>query len=233
MRAIEFIVTEIDVAEKQSSKYCIVIPDTQVFCEGTPFERPNVDDTDSIGYDDIGGYREALALMKIIIGEVLERPDTGLYRNLGTKPPSNVLLFGPPGTGKTRIARAVANETGAAFFLINGPEIMSGQMGKSEENLRDVFERASENAPAIIFIDDTDAIFPKSGKTQREAEHYGRVVSTLRTCMDDIKKKIMMMSRVIFIAATNRPDAIDPFLRRFGRFDQEVRTCAQRFPADC
>ncbi len=128
-------------------------------------------------------------MMKIIIGEALERPDTGLYRNLGTKLPANVLLFGPPGTGKTRIARAVTNETGAAFFLINSPEIMSGQMGKSEENLRDVFERASEVAPAIIFIDEIDAIIPKSGQTQREAEHYRRVVSTLRTCMDDIKKK--------------------------------------------
>jgi transitional endoplasmic reticulum ATPase len=132
-----------------------------------------------------------------------------------------MLLFGPPGTGKTRIARAVANETGARFFLINGPEIMSGQMGKSEENLRNVFVEAEKEAPAIIFIDEIDSIAPKREKANGEVER--RVVSTLLTCMDGMKGR----SRVMVMAATNRPNAIDTALRRFGRFDKEVRICAQ------
>ena len=179
-----------------------------------PVERPDDDEMNSIGYDDIGGCREALALIREVVELPIRHPD--LYKNLGTKPPKGVLLFGPPGTGKTRIARAVANETGAAFFLINGPEIMSGQMGKSEENLRDVFTKATESAPAIIFIDEIDAIAPKREKAQGEVER--RVVSTLLTCMDGMKGR----TRVMVMAATNRPNSIDTALRRFGRFDKEV-----------
>ena len=174
---------------------------------------------DDIGYDDIGGCGKALAMIRECVELPIRHPD--LFKNLGIKAPKGMLLYGPPGTGKTRIARAVANETGAHFFLINGPEIMSGQMGKSEENLRNVFTEAEKEAPSIIFIDEIDAIAPKREKANGEVER--RVVSTLLTCMDGMKGR----SRVMVMAATNRPNAIDTALRRFGRFDKEVRECAQ------
>merc|ERR1739842_35742 len=125
-------------------------------------------------------------------------------------------MGGPPGTGKTLMARAVANETGAFFFLINGPEIMSKLAGESESNLRKAFEEAEKNAPAIIFIDELDSIAPKREKTHGEVER--RIVSQLLTLMDGLKQR----SQTIIMAATNRPNSIDPALRRFGRFDREV-----------
>merc|ERR550514_1295618 len=125
-------------------------------------------------------------------------------------------MFGPPGSGKTLIARAVANETGAFFFLINGPEVMSKRSGESESNLRKAFEEAEKNSPAIIFIDEIDAIAPKREKTQGEVEC--RIVSQLLTLMDGLKAR----SHVVVIGATNRPNTIDAALRRFGRFDREV-----------
>merc|ERR1712224_919097 len=131
-------------------------------------------------------------------------------------PPKGILMFGPPGSGKTLIARAVANETGAFFFLINGPEIMSKLAGESESNLRKAFEEAEKNAPSIIFIDEIDSIAPKREKTQGEVER--RIVSQLLTLMDGMKKR----SHIIVMGATNRPNSIDPALRRFGRFDREI-----------
>ena len=139
-----------------------------------------------------------------------------LFKNLGIKPPKGVLLHGPPGTGKTQIARAVANETGAFFIVINGPEIMSKMAGESESNLRSVFEEAEKNAPAIIFIDEIDSIAPNREKTHGEVEK--RVVSQLLTLMDGMKGR----NNVVVIAATNRPNTLDPALRRFGRFDREI-----------
>lgn len=139
-----------------------------------------------------------------------------LFKNLGIKPPRGVLLYGPPGSGKTMIARAVANETGAFFFLINGPEIMSKMAGESESNLRRAFEEAQKNAPAIIFIDEIDSIAPKRDKSSGEVEK--RVVSQMLTLMDGIKGR----QHVVVIAATNRPNSIDQALRRFGRFDREL-----------
>merc|ERR1719498_1754826 len=139
-----------------------------------------------------------------------------LFKTLGVKPPKGVLLFGPPGSGKTLIARAVANETGAFFFLINGPEIMSKMAGESESNLRKAFEEAEKNAPAIIFMDEIDSIAPKRDKTNGEVER--RIVSQLLTLMDGLKGR----ANVIVIGATNRPNTIDPALRRFGRFDREI-----------
>ena len=121
-----------------------------------------------------------------------------------------------PGTGKTLIARAVANETGAFFFLINGPEIMSKLAGEAESNLRKAFEEAEKNSPAIIFIDEIDSIAPKREKTNGEVER--RIVSQLLTLMDGLKGR----GQVVVIGATNRPNSIDPALRRFGRFDREI-----------
>lgn len=126
-----------------------------------------------------------------------------LFKNLGVKPPKGVLLYGPSGSGKTLIARAVANETGAFFFLINGPEIMSKMAGEAESNLRKAFEEAEKNTPAIIFIDELDSIAPKREKAGGEVEK--RVVSQLLTLMDGTKSR----GHVIVIAATNRPNSID------------------------
>jgi len=139
-----------------------------------------------------------------------------LFKTLGVKPPRGVLLHGPPGSGKTLIARAVANETGAFFFLINGPEIMSKMAGESESNLRKAFEEAEKNSPSIIFIDEIDSIAPKRDKANGEVEK--RIVSQLLTLMDGLKKR----SSVVVIGATNRQNALDPALRRFGRFDREI-----------
>lgn len=127
-----------------------------------------------------------------------------------------MLLYGPPGSGKTMIARAIANETGAFFFLLNGPEIMSKMAGEAEGNLRKAFEEAEKNSPAIIFIDEIDSIAPKRDKTGGEVER--RVVAQLLTLMDGVKGR----GSVVVIAATNRPNSIDNALRRFGRFDREI-----------
>merc|ERR1712164_219804 len=132
------------------------------------------------------------------------------------KPPRGVLLYGPPGSGKTLMARAVANETGAFFFLINGPEIMSKMAGESEGNLRKAFEEAEKNAPSIIFMDEIDSIAPKRDKTNGEVER--RIVSQMLTLMDGLKSR----ANVVVIGATNRPNSIDAALRRFGRFDREI-----------
>lgn len=210
MRAIEFKVVETD-----PSPYCIVAPDTVIHCEGDPIKREEEEETlNAVGYDDIGGCRKQLAQIKEMVELPLRHPS--LFRAIGVKPPRGILLYGPPGTGKTLIARAVANETGAFFFLINGPEIMSKLAGESESNLRKAFEEAEKNSPSIIFIDELDAIAPKREKTHGEVER--RIVSQLLTLMDGLKQR----SHVIVMAATNRPNSIDAALRRFGRFDREV-----------
>merc|ERR1712123_214227 len=210
MRAVEFKIVEAD-----PSPYCIVAPDTVIHCEGEPVKREDEEDAlNAIGYDDIGGCRKQLAQIKEMVELPLRHP--ALFKAIGVKPPRGILLYGPPGTGKTLMARAVANETGAFFFLINGPEIMSKLAGESESNLRKAFEEAEKNSPAIIFIDELDSIAPKREKTHGEVER--RIVSQLLTLMDGLKQR----SHVIVMAATNRPNSIDPALRRFGRFDREV-----------
>ncbi len=210
MRAVEFKVIETD-----PSPYCVVVPDTIIRCDGEPVKREDEESSlNEVGYDDIGGVRKQLAQIKEMVELPLRHPQ--LFKTIGVKPPRGILLFGPPGTGKTLIARAVANETGAFFFLINGPEIMSKLAGESESNLRKAFETAEKNAPSIIFIDELDAIAPKREKTHGEVER--RIVSQLLTLMDGLKQR----AHVVVMAATNRPNSIDPALRRFGRFDREV-----------
>lgn len=210
MRAVEFKVVETDPAE-----YCIVAQETVIHCEGDPIKREDEESNlADIGYDDIGGCRKQMAQIRELVELPLRHPQ--LFKSIGIKPPRGILMFGPPGTGKTLMARAVANETGAFFFLINGPEIMSKMAGESESNLRKAFEEAEKNSPAIIFIDEIDAIAPKRDKTNGEVER--RVVSQLLTLMDGLKAR----SNVVVMAATNRPNSIDPALRRFGRFDREV-----------
>ena len=210
MRAVEF-----KVIETEPAPFCIVAPDTLIHCEGEPIKRDEEEDAlNAVGYDDVGGCRKQLAQIKEMVELPLRHPS--LFKAIGVKPPRGILLYGPPGTGKTLLARAVANETGAFFFLINGPEIMSKLAGESESNLRKAFEEAEKNSPAIIFIDELDAIAPKREKTHGEVER--RIVSQLLTLMDGLKQR----SHVIVMAATNRPNSIDPALRRFGRFDREV-----------
>merc|ERR1719159_765181 len=208
-RPVEFKVVGVDPGE-----FCIVAPDTTIHCEGEPVKREDEERLDDVGYDDIGGCKKQMAQIREMIELPLRHP--ALFKTLGVKPPRGVLLYGPPGSGKTMLARAVANETGAFFFLINGPEIMSKMAGESESNLRKAFEEAEKNSPAIIFIDEIDSIAPKRDKTNGEVER--RIVSQLLTLMDGLKQR----AHVVVIGATNRPNSMDPALRRFGRFDREI-----------
>ncbi len=167
-----------------------------------------------VTYDDLGGLKREIDSVR----EVIELPlrHNKPFEILGVKPPKGVLLHGPPGTGKTLLAKAVANESGAKFYSIAGPEIMSKWYGQSEENLRKIFDDAEKNAPSIIFIDEIDAIAPKREEVSGEVER--RVVSQLLTVMDGMKTR----GQVIVIGATNRPDSLDPAIRRPGRFDREI-----------
>jgi transitional endoplasmic reticulum ATPase len=167
-----------------------------------------------IRYDDIGGLDREIEKIREMVELPLRYPE--LFRRLGIEPPKGVLLHGPPGCGKTLLARAVANESEANFFAINGPEITSKYYGESEAKLREIFKKAEENAPSIIFIDELDAIAPKREEVTGEAEK--RVVAQLLTLMDGLKGR----GQVIVIGATNRVDAVDPALRRPGRFDREI-----------
>jgi transitional endoplasmic reticulum ATPase len=168
----------------------------------------------AVTYEDIGGLHEAIQKVREMIELPLRHPE--LFEKLGIEAPKGVLLHGPPGTGKTLLAKAVANESGANFYSISGPEVMSMWYGKSEENLRKIFEEAEKNAPSIIFIDEIDSIAPKREETRGEVER--RVVSQLLTLMDGLKSR----GKVVVIAATNVPNLIDPALRRPGRFDREI-----------
>ncbi len=173
----------------------------------------HIDEMD-VRYEDIGGLHREIEKIREMVELPLRYPE--LFKRLGIDPPKGVLLYGPPGCGKTLLAKAVANESEANFFAINGPEITSKYYGESEAKLREIFKKAEENAPSIIFIDELDAIAPKREEVTGEAEK--RVVAQLLTLMDGLKSR----GQVIVIAATNRVDAIDPALRRPGRFDREI-----------
>jgi transitional endoplasmic reticulum ATPase len=168
----------------------------------------------SVVYEDIGGLKPVITKVREMIELPLKHPE--LFDRLGIDPPKGVLLHGPPGTGKTMLAKAVANESDAYFISINGPEIMSKYYGESEKALRDIFEEAEKNAPAIIFLDELDSIAPKRGDVTGEVER--RVVAQLLSLLDGLKER----KNVIVIGSTNRPEALDMALRRPGRFDREI-----------
>ena len=186
-------------------------------------ESTKIQISDSVGegsgvnvhYEDIGGLDEEIAKIREMVEFPMKHPK--IFERLGVSAPKGVLLTGPPGTGKTLLAKAVATETDAKFISIAGPEIMSKYHGGSEENLRAKFEEAQKNAPAIVFIDEIDAIAPKRGESSDQAEK--RVVTQLLTLMDGLKSR----GQVVVMAATNRPDDLDEALRRPGRFDRELR----------
>jgi AAA family ATPase, CDC48 subfamily len=170
--------------------------------------------TPDISYEDIGGLDSELEQVREMIELPMRHPE--LFKRLGVEPPKGVLLHGPPGTGKTLIAKSVANEIDASFHTVSGPEIMSKYYGESEEQLREVFEEAQENSPAVIFMDELDSIAPKREETSGDVER--RVVAQLLSLMDGLEER----GQVVVIGATNRVDALDPALRRGGRFDREI-----------
>jgi transitional endoplasmic reticulum ATPase len=167
-----------------------------------------------ITYDELGGLKNEVQKIREMVELPMRHPE--LFEKIGVEAPKGVLLYGPPGTGKTLLAKAVAGETNAHFISLSGPEIMGKYYGESEERIRDIFKQAEENAPSIIFIDEIDSIAPKREEVSGELEK--RIVSQLLTLMDGMKSR----GKVIVIAATNRPDSIDPALRRPGRLDREI-----------
>ncbi len=195
----------------QPAGIVVISEDTEVVVRTEPAKETSMP---SITYEDVGGLKNELQKIREMIELPMKHPE--LFSHIGIEPPKGVLLTGPPGAGKTLIAKAVANETGANFITINGPEIMSKFYGESEQRLRQVFEEGEKNAPTIIFIDEIDAIAPKREEVTGEVEK--RVVSQLLTLMDGLKSR----GQVIVIGATNRVDALDPALRRPGRFDREI-----------
>ncbi|EMA30410.1 CDC48 family AAA ATPase [Haloarcula japonica] len=209
------------IAETEPSGTVVVTDSTDIQVSEMPAEQvhsgegaPEASDTPDVTYEDIGGLDRELEQVREMIELPMRHPE--LFQQLGIEPPKGVLLHGPPGTGKTLMAKAVANEIDAYFTTISGPEIMSKYYGESEEQLREVFDEASENSPAIVFIDEIDSIAPKRGETQGDVER--RVVAQLLSLMDGLEER----GQVIVIGATNRVDAIDPALRRGGRFDREI-----------
>ena len=191
-----------------------VLPETEIVIKDEAIDEEVDQGGTSISYEDIGGLGNQLQKVREMIELPLKHPI--LFRTLGIDPPKGVLLHGPPGTGKTMIAKAVANETNAHFSSINGPEIISKYYGESEKQLREFFEEAAAQAPAIIFIDELDSIAPKREEVTGEVER--RVVAQLLTLMDGMQGR----DNVVVIGATNRQDAVDQALRRPGRFDREI-----------
>lgn len=208
----EFIISDI-----APDEIAVVGSETKVTYKDSAYkgeDGPKGKSAGNIHYEDIGGLGRELNQVREMIEYPLRHPE--VFEKLGIEPPKGVLLYGPPGTGKTLIARAVASEVNAYFDTISGPEIISKYYGDSEEKLREIFQKAEENAPAIIFIDELDSIAPKREESKGEVER--RVVAQLLTLMDGLKSR----GGVIVIGATNLPDSVDPALRRGGRFDREL-----------
>ncbi|MDH3353067.1 MAG: CDC48 family AAA ATPase [Nanoarchaeota archaeon] len=192
---------------------CVITENTQITLSPKAIEISE-ESVPSITYEDIGGLTDEVKKVREMVELPLKRPE--IFMRLGIEPPKGVLLYGSPGTGKTLLAKAVANESEAHFILLNGPEIMSKFYGESEKKIREIFDEAEKNSPSIIFIDEIDSLAPKREDAGGEVER--RVVSQLLTMMDGLQSR----GKVVVIGATNRPNAIDPALRRPGRFDREV-----------
>ncbi|MGQ0772100.1 MAG: CDC48 family AAA ATPase [Nitrososphaerota archaeon] len=204
--------TQLIVTSTTPAKPVIVTQDT-AFKLGSITKAVN-NSIPRITYDDLGGLRKEVQKIREMVELPMRHPE--LFEKLGIEAPKGVLLYGPPGTGKTLLAKAVAGETNSHFTAISGPEIMGKHYGESEERLREIFKQAEENTPSIVFIDEIDSIAPKRDEVTGEVEK--RIVSQLLTLMDGMKSR----GKLVVIAATNRPDSIDPALRRPGRFDREI-----------
>ncbi len=204
------------VVSTQPNRPVIITENTQITLSPKAVENLEGESIPSITYEDIGGLSEEVKKVREMVELPMKRPE--IFARLGIEPPKGVLLFGPPGTGKTLLAKAVANESEANFITINGPEIFNKFYGESEKRIRDIFADAEKNSPAIIFIDEIDAIAPSRESTIGSGEVERRVVSQLLTMMDGLESR----GKVIVMAATNRPDSIDSALRRPGRFDREI-----------
>lgn len=212
------------IAETDPDGTVVVTDSTEVSLSQQPAEKiqsggRGQGDTPSVTYEDIGGLQGELEQVREMIELPMRHPE--LFQRLGIDPPKGVLLHGPPGTGKTLIAKAVANEIDASFHTISGPEIMSKYYGESEEQLRDMFEEAEEEAPAIVFVDEIDSIAPKRGEAGGDVER--RVVAQLLSLMDGLDER----GEVVVIGATNRVDALDPALRRGGDLIERSKSVSQ------
>ncbi len=205
------------VVQTNPAQPTIITENTQINLSSKPVDLSE-EAIPTITYEDIGGMKEEVHKVREMIELPLKRPE--IFARLGIEPPKGVLLYGAPGTGKTLLAKAVANESEAHFITINGPEIMSKFYGESEKKIREIFDDAEKNAPSIIFIDEIDAVAPKREEGAGDVEK--RVVAQLLTMMDGLQSR----GKVVVIGATNRPNGVDPALRRPGRFDREVELSA-------
>ncbi len=204
------------VADVSPPGVVLVVPGTRVLLKGDGADAPGAERAAAVSYEDIGGLHREIQRIREMIELPLKYPE--VFERLGIDAPRGVLLHGPPGCGKTLIARAVASETSAHFTHIAGPEIMAKFYGEAEANLRAMFDDAGRHAPAIIFIDEIDAIAPKREEMAGDKQVERRVVSQLLALMDGLKER----GQIIVIGATNLPNTLDPALRRPGRFDREI-----------
>ncbi|MFT4260955.1 MAG: CDC48 family AAA ATPase [Candidatus Woesearchaeota archaeon] len=207
---IKFVVVNCD----PKNQPLIITENTKIEYKQEGVELDEEENTFEVSYEDVGGLSDEIKKIREMVELPLKHPE--LFQRLGIEPPKGVLLHGPPGTGKTLLAKAVANETNSNFYVINGPEIMSKFYGESEANLRKIFDEAEKNSPSIIFFDEIDAIASKREESKGEVER--RVVAQLLSLMDGLKSR----GKIVVIAATNIPNALDPALRRPGRFDREL-----------